>query len=101
MGCAEREREGAGRGLITTSYNTGRIQKGNQYLNHVIVDGLVCNAVSCNMLIDCFCKAKMVEKAMEIFQEMQKKVFFLTLYLSILKLVVILRLERSTSHVNF
>lgn len=59
--------------LIEALYKSMREGKGNQYLCWILEEGLVTNVFSYNMVIDCFCKAKMMERAIETLGMMLKR----------------------------
>ncbi|XP_073157430.1 uncharacterized protein [Henckelia pumila] len=59
--------------LVEALYNSGRQNKGNQYLSWMLEKGFVSNAFTFNMVIDCFCKAKMMNSALETLKEMSKR----------------------------
>ncbi|CAL5413056.1 unnamed protein product [Camellia sinensis] len=56
--------------LTEILYKVGRVVEGDWYLNQMLRDGLVPNVFSYNMIIDCFSKAKMIDRASETFREM-------------------------------
>ncbi|KAL0414805.1 UNVERIFIED_CONTAM: hypothetical protein Sradi_1682200 [Sesamum radiatum] len=51
--------------LVEALYKLGREGEGNQYLSWMLQEGLVTNVFSYNMVIDCFCKANMMDRAIE------------------------------------
>ncbi|GAV91409.1 PPR domain-containing protein/PPR_2 domain-containing protein/PPR_3 domain-containing protein [Cephalotus follicularis] len=59
--------------LIEALYKAGRGLDGDRYFNQMVKDGLVSNVCSYNMVIDCFCKADMMDRAVEIFEDMQHR----------------------------
>ncbi|KZV17028.1 pentatricopeptide repeat-containing protein mitochondrial [Dorcoceras hygrometricum] len=59
--------------LVGALYQSGRQNKGNQYLSWMLEKGLVSNVFAFNMVVDCFCKAKMMDNAFETLKEMSKK----------------------------
>ncbi|KAL2454955.1 putative Pentatricopeptide repeat-containing protein [Abeliophyllum distichum] len=56
--------------LVEALYKSGREGKGNKYLLRVLQEGLVVNVFSYNMVIDCLCKVKMMDRASETFRKM-------------------------------
>ncbi|CAI9765832.1 unnamed protein product [Fraxinus pennsylvanica] len=56
--------------LVEALYKSGREGAGNKYLSLVLEDGFVLNVFSYNMVIDCLCKAKMMNRASETFTRM-------------------------------
>ncbi|KAH9766094.1 putative pentatricopeptide repeat-containing protein [Citrus sinensis] len=59
--------------LMEALYKAGRDVEGDRYLNHVFKDRLVSNVNSYNMVIDCFCKVNMMDRATEICREMRDR----------------------------
>ena len=59
--------------LIETLYKAGRGMEGDRYLNQMVKDRLVSDVFSYNMLIDCFCKANVMNKAVMVFKVMQDR----------------------------
>ncbi|XP_073275795.1 putative pentatricopeptide repeat-containing protein At3g16890, mitochondrial [Primulina huaijiensis] len=59
--------------LVGALYNSGRQNKGNQYLSWMLEKGLVSNVFTFNMVIDCFCKAKMMNSALGTLKEMSNR----------------------------
>ncbi|KAL0348612.1 UNVERIFIED_CONTAM: putative pentatricopeptide repeat-containing protein, mitochondrial [Sesamum angustifolium] len=51
--------------LVEALYKLGREGEGNRYLSWMLQEGLVTNVFSYNMVIDCFCKANMMHRAIE------------------------------------
>ncbi|KAK4405494.1 putative pentatricopeptide repeat-containing protein, mitochondrial [Sesamum angolense] len=51
--------------LVEALYKLGREGEGNRYLSWMLQEGLVTNVFSYNMVIDCFCKANMMDRAIE------------------------------------
>ncbi|KAK1627491.1 hypothetical protein QYE76_001806 [Lolium multiflorum] len=49
--------------------------KANQYLECMVLDGLLSSVASYNMVIDCFVKASAVDRAVEIIERMREKGF--------------------------
>ncbi|RAL50444.1 hypothetical protein DM860_016911 [Cuscuta australis] len=56
--------------LVGTLYQKGRVEEGNLYVDQMFQEGLVSNTFSYNMLIHCFCKNKMMDRASKTFQDM-------------------------------
>ncbi|XP_042050748.1 putative pentatricopeptide repeat-containing protein At3g16890, mitochondrial [Salvia splendens] len=65
-----------GLALVEALYRSMREEKGNQYIRWILEEGLVNSVFSYNMVIDCFCKAEMMNRALETFGMMTKKGFF-------------------------
>ncbi|GFP99625.1 putative pentatricopeptide repeat-containing protein at3g16890 mitochondrial [Phtheirospermum japonicum] len=61
---------------VENLYKSRRDEMGNRYLSWIIEEGLVTNVFSYNMVIDCYCKAKMMDKAIETFRAMSKMGIF-------------------------
>ncbi|CAI9119007.1 OLC1v1020654C1 [Oldenlandia corymbosa var. corymbosa] len=59
--------------VIEALFSSGHRGKGDQYLKQMLHDGLINNVATYNMLIDCFCKAKMMQKASAAFDEMRER----------------------------
>lgn len=59
-------------GLIAKLCKEGWENDTDRYLKQMMSEGLVQNVVSFNMLIDCFVKAKMMNRASNVFKEMVK-----------------------------
>ncbi|XP_059654513.1 putative pentatricopeptide repeat-containing protein At3g16890, mitochondrial [Cornus florida] len=59
--------------LTEALYKSGRDEEGTRYSNKIIQDGLVANVFSYNIAIDCFSKAKMMDRALETFKGMQQR----------------------------
>ncbi|KAG8370496.1 hypothetical protein BUALT_Bualt14G0122900 [Buddleja alternifolia] len=59
--------------LVESLYTSRREEKGNQYLSWIHKEGLVTNVFSYNMVIDCFCKAKLMDRALETLGVMSKR----------------------------
>ncbi|KAG6597564.1 putative pentatricopeptide repeat-containing protein, mitochondrial, partial [Cucurbita argyrosperma subsp. sororia] len=59
--------------LIEALYKAGKTEIGNKYMDRIIKDGLVSNNYSYNMVIDCLCKGKLMDRAAEIFRDLQSK----------------------------
>ncbi|KAK1300965.1 putative pentatricopeptide repeat-containing protein [Acorus calamus] len=59
--------------VIHALYKSGRIEDGNRYANSLALNGHLCSVASYNALIDCFVKAKVMDKASEAFQEIIEK----------------------------
>ncbi|KAG6431363.1 hypothetical protein SASPL_109442 [Salvia splendens] len=65
-----------GLALVEALYRSMREEKGNQYIRWILEEGLVNSVFSYNMVIDCFCKAEMMNRALETFGMMTKKGVF-------------------------
>ncbi|XP_051129999.1 putative pentatricopeptide repeat-containing protein At3g16890, mitochondrial [Andrographis paniculata] len=59
--------------LIKALYISGREDKGNLYISWLLSEGLVMTDFSYNMVIDCFCQAKMMDRAIETLRLMSKR----------------------------
>ncbi|KAJ6726495.1 hypothetical protein OIU79_004608 [Salix purpurea] len=59
--------------LIETLYKAGRGMEGDRYLNQMVKDKLVSDVFSYNMVIDCFCNANVMNKAVMAFKVMQDR----------------------------
>ncbi|KAK6162918.1 hypothetical protein DH2020_002759 [Rehmannia glutinosa] len=62
--------------LVEVLFKSSREGKGNQYLTWIVQEGLVTNVFAYNMVIDCFCKAKMMDRAIETLGVMSKRDVF-------------------------
>ncbi|EPS67787.1 hypothetical protein M569_06986, partial [Genlisea aurea] len=56
--------------LIEALYRSRYEKKGDLYLSWVLKDGLISSVFSYNMLADCFCKAKMMSRALKLLEVM-------------------------------
>ncbi|XWS53543.1 hypothetical protein CRYUN_Cryun10bG0010300 [Craigia yunnanensis] len=56
--------------LIQALYSVGHCAEGDWYLDQMTKDGLLSTVFSYNVLIDCFCKASMMDRARKTFREM-------------------------------
>lgn len=61
--------------LVEALYKSKKEEKGNQYLRWILKEGLVNSVFSYNMVIDCFCRAGMMDRAIETFGQMTLKGF--------------------------
>ncbi|KAL3812291.1 hypothetical protein ACJIZ3_013559 [Penstemon smallii] len=59
--------------LVESLYNSRREAKGDLYLSWMLQEGLITSVFDYNMVIDCFCKVKMMERALETLGEMSKR----------------------------
>uniref|UniRef100_A0A7N0T768 Pentatricopeptide repeat-containing protein n=1 Tax=Kalanchoe fedtschenkoi TaxID=63787 RepID=A0A7N0T768_KALFE len=59
--------------LMQKLFASGRIHDGDRYLLRMSQDGLISNVVMYNMVIDCFFKSQMVDRASEKFMEMVQR----------------------------
>ncbi|KAL8153645.1 hypothetical protein V2J09_011405 [Rumex salicifolius] len=58
--------------LIGALFKDGKEKEGNRYLVEVLKTGLVSNAFSYNMLLDCLCNNSLTDRALEIFRGMKQ-----------------------------
>lgn len=84
--------------LVETLYKSGREGTGNKYLSLVLQDGLVVNVCSYHMMIDCFCKAKMMDRTSETFTRMSQRDILPRLVTYSTLIVGIARLDMSSRH---
>ncbi|XP_022760644.1 putative pentatricopeptide repeat-containing protein At3g16890, mitochondrial [Durio zibethinus] len=56
--------------LIQALYSVGQCVEGDRYFDQMSKDGLLSTVFSYNMVIDCFCKASMMDRARMTFREM-------------------------------
>ncbi|XP_050224645.1 putative pentatricopeptide repeat-containing protein At3g16890, mitochondrial [Mercurialis annua] len=59
--------------LIEALNMAGKITEGDRYFNQMVKDGFLSSVCSYNMVIDCFCKTRMMDKAAKAFKEMEYK----------------------------
>ncbi|KAK8547666.1 hypothetical protein V6N13_009069 [Hibiscus sabdariffa] len=56
--------------VMQALYGIGKCTEGDRYFNQMTKDGLLSTVISYNMVIDCLCKAGMMDKARNTFNEM-------------------------------
>ncbi|XP_068465982.1 putative pentatricopeptide repeat-containing protein At3g16890, mitochondrial isoform X2 [Phaseolus vulgaris] len=61
--------------LVEASYKRGWREDGDRVSGQMISDGLICNVFTYNMIINCFCRAKLMDNASEAFRDMQLRGF--------------------------
>ncbi|GAA0162141.1 hypothetical protein LIER_18300 [Lithospermum erythrorhizon] len=59
--------------LTEALYQSGREAKGNYYMDQIFRYDFVTSVHSFNIVIDCFCKANMIERALETFEMMSQR----------------------------
>ncbi|KAH6816722.1 pentatricopeptide domain protein 40 [Perilla frutescens var. frutescens] len=59
--------------LVEALYKSMKEEKGNRYLSWILQEGLVNSVFSYNMVIDCFCRAEMMHRAVETLGMMTKR----------------------------
>ncbi|KAL6584171.1 hypothetical protein OROMI_003460 [Orobanche minor] len=61
--------------LVEALYKSKNEERGNRYLRWILQEGLVNSVFSYNMVIDCFCRAEMMDRAIETLGKMTHKGF--------------------------